>query len=349
MIIVMKRDAEKKDLNNVVESIEEAGFKVHLSRGTERTIVGVIGDERLLDKKHYESFPGVEEIVPILKPYKLSSKDFHPEGTTIEIGNVTVGSDEVVVIAGPCSVEGWDQLRTTAGEVKNGGAKILRGGAFKPRTSPYSFQGLGEEGLEMLDTVGEETGMPVITEVMGPAQVDLVCQYADILQIGARNMQNYNLLQAVGETGHPVMLKRGFSNTIDELLLAAEYIMSNGNYNVMLCERGIRTFDSKYTRNTLDINAVPVLKDLSHLPVIVDPSHATGKWELVLAASRAAVAAGADGLIIEVHPKPTEALSDGRQSLLPTRFNTLMQQISHIAEAIDRRVEVPALKEPAGV
>lgn len=341
MIIVMKRDAEKQDLNNVVDAIEEAGFKVHLSRGTERTIVGVIGDERALDKKHYESLPGVEEIVPILKPYKLSSKDFHPEGTVINVGDVTVGSDEVVVMAGPCSVESWDQLRTTAGEVSNGGAKILRGGAFKPRTSPYSFQGLGEEGLGMLDTVGNENGMPVITEVMAPSQVDLVCKYADILQIGARNMQNYNLLRAVGETDYPVMLKRGFSSTIDELLLAAEYIMSNGNYNVMLCERGIRTFDSKYTRNTLDINAVPVLKELSHLPVIVDPSHATGKWELVLAASRAAVAAGADGLMVEVHPNPPEALSDGRQSLIPNRFNTLMGQISHIAEAIDRTVDIP--------
>ncbi|MCF7803661.1 MAG: 3-deoxy-7-phosphoheptulonate synthase [Candidatus Marinimicrobia bacterium] len=348
MIIVMKPDAEEQDLNHVTESIEDAGFKVHLSQGTERTIVGVIGDERSLDKKHYESFPGVEEIVPILKPYKLSSKDFHPEGTVVNVNDVSVGTDEVVVIAGPCSVEGWDQLRTTANEVKNAGAKILRGGAFKPRTSPYSFQGLGEEGLEMLDTVGDETGMPVITEVMGPSQVELVAKYSDILQIGARNMQNYNLLHAAGESDTPVMLKRGFSNTIDELLLAAEYIMSNGNYNVMLCERGIRTFDSKYTRNTLDINAVPVLKELSHLPVIVDPSHATGKWELVQAASRAAVAAGADGLIIEVHPNPTEALSDGRQSLVPDRFSTLMGQINHIAHAIDRHVSVPE-QEPAAV
>ena len=338
MIIVMKRDAGKQELDQIIDSIEGAGFTVHLSQGTERTIVGVIGDERDLDKKHFESLPGVEEIVPILKPYKLSGKDFHPEGTDFSIKDVRVGDNEVVVMAGPCSVEGWEQLQTTAREVHNAGARILRGGAFKPRTSPYSFQGLGEDALTMLREVGKETGMPVITEVMATEQVDLVCRYADILQVGARNMQNYNLLHAVGETDLPVMLKRGFSNTIDELLLAAEYIMSNGNYNVMLCERGIRTFDSKYTRNTLDINAVPVLKDLSHLPVIVDPSHATGKWEYVEAASRAAVAAGADGLIIEVHPNPTEALSDGRQSLIPGRFGRLMHQIDDIAQAIGRTI-----------
>ena len=341
MIIVMKNGASENQVDDVVEYVrEELGFDVHLSEGTERTIVGIIGNDRPVEQEHLERLSGVEEVVPILKPYKLASRDFHPEDSLVRIGDVTVGGSEVVVMAGPCSVENWDQLRETAKAVKTAGAKILRGGAYKPRTSPYSFQGLGEEGLKMLDAVGDETGLKVVTEVMGPSQVDLVCQYADILQIGARNMQNYNLLEEVGKTDHPVLLKRGFSSKYDELLLAAEYILSNGNKNVMLCERGIRTFDDKYTRNTLDINAVPVLQELSHLPVIIDPSHATGKWEFVTSASRAAVAAGADGLIIEVHPEPEQALSDGRQSLIPNNFHHLMSQLQYIARSIDRTVEV---------
>jgi len=286
MIIVMKRNSEESEINRVTDEVKSHGFDVHVSRGTERTIIGIIGDERLVDKKHFESLAGVQEIMPILKPYKLASRDFHPEDTIIRINDILIGGEEVIIMAGPCSVENREQLLGTARAVKSRGAKILRGGAFKPRTSPYSFQGLGEEGLRLLREVGEDTGLAVVTEVMAPSQVDLVSRYADILQIGARNMQNYDLLRAAGETNCPVLLKRGFSSKIDELLLAAEYILSHGNQQVMLCERGVRTFDSKYTRNTLDINAVPVLKELSHLPVIVDPSHSTGKWEYVSAASR---------------------------------------------------------------
>lgn len=346
MIIVMNQDASKSEINEVVHRVEEMGYQVHLSRGTERTIIGVIGDERKMDSQMVEQLSGVEKIVPILKPYKLASREFNPESSKIQIDNVQVGDDEIVVMAGPCSVENPEQLLEAAHASKAAGAKILRGGAYKPRTSPYSFQGLGVEGLKMLYEVKQETGLPIITEVMAVDQVEDVAHYADILQIGARNVQNYNLLQAVGDTRHPVLLKRGFSTTIDELLLAAEYIMSNGNYNVMLCERGIRSFDTKHTRNTLDIMAVPILKQLSHLPVIVDPSHSTGKWELVTAASRAAVAAGADGLLIEVHSHPAEALSDGRQSLKPTTFAEMMPQLQQIANAVGRRVGNPKPVEP---
>lgn len=342
MIIVMKNSAEEKDINHVIEEVEKNELKVHLSRGVEKTIIGIIGDERVLEKEHFESLPGVQEVMPILKPYKMASRDFHPENTVIDVDGVPIGGNEVVIMAGPCSVESEVQLRESARPARDAGAAILRGGAFKPRTSPYSFQGLGKQGLELLRKIGDETGMKVITEVMAPDQLELVCEYADILQIGARNMQNYNLLQAVGETEHPVLLKRGFSSKIDELLLASEYILSAGNLNVMLCERGIRSFDSKYTRNVLDINAVPVLKELSHLPVIVDPSHATGKWELVAVVSRAAIAAGADGLIIEVHVNPDKALSDGRQSLNPDTFDDLMKQMGDIAKAIGRSVYDPS-------
>ncbi|MFQ5859745.1 MAG: 3-deoxy-7-phosphoheptulonate synthase [Anaerolineae bacterium] len=342
MIIVMRQGATSKEIGDVIKRVQDLDYQVHLSKGVERTIIGIIGDERRLIEHPLERLPGVEEVLPILKPFKLASRDFHPDNSVISINGTTVGTDEVVVMAGPCSVESWDQIQTTAHAVKEAGAKILRGGAFKPRTSPYSFQGLGEEGLEMLRAAGDETGLLVVTEVMAPELVDLVCRYADILQIGARNMQNYNLLHAVGESGHPVLLKRGFSSTIEELLMATEYILSHGNYQVMLCERGIRTFDNKYTRNTLDVGAVPVLKQLSHLPVIVDPSHAVGKWDLVDAASRAAVAAGADGLLIEVHPEPDKALSDGEQSLRPGNFRELMAHIRRVAEAVDRTVNLPA-------
>ena len=345
MIIVMRQGATSKEIGDVIKRVQDLDYQVHLSKGVERTIIGIIGDERPLTVQPLERFPGVEAVVPILKPFKLASRDFHPDGSVIAINGTQIGTQEVVVMAGPCSVESWDQLQTTAHAVKEAGAKVLRGGAFKPRTSPYSFQGLGEEGLKMLRAAGDETGLLVVTECMAPEQVDLVCRYADILQIGARNMQNYNLLHAAGESGYPVLLKRGFSSTIDELLMAAEYILSHGNYQVMLCERGIRTFDNKYTRNTLDVGAVPVLKQLSHLPVIVDPSHSVGKWNLVDAAARAGVAAGADGLIIEVHPQPDKALSDGEQSLRPDNFVELMRHVRRVAEAVDRTVAEPAVRQ----
>jgi len=278
---------------------------------------------------------GVERTVPILRPFKLASRDFHPQDTVVKLNGVSIGGQQVIIMAGPCSVESRDQLLETAHAVKEAGAQILRGGAFKPRTSPYSFQGLGEEGLRLLAAAREETGLLVVTEVMDPQLVPLVTTYADILQIGARNMQNYTLLHAVGEAQRPVLLKRGMMSTVEEMLMAAEYILSHGNNRVILCERGIRTFET-YTRNTLDINAIPLLKQLSHLPVVADPSHGTGKWELVEPISRAAVAAGADGLIIEVHQHPEEALSDGAQSLKPTRFAALVESLRPVAEAVGR-------------
>jgi 3-deoxy-7-phosphoheptulonate synthase len=280
---------------------------------------------------------GVDRVVPVLRPFKLASRDFKPEDSKISINGHVFGGNKIIIIAGPCSVESLEQMRETALAVRAAGAHLLRGGAFKPRTSPYSFQGLGEEGLKILAQVREETGLHVVTEVMSPEQVGLVCKYADVLQIGTRNMQNYALLNAVGQTNMPVLLKRGMMSTIEELLMSAEYIMSNGNHKVILCERGIRTFE-KYTRNTLDINAVPVLKELTHLPVVVDPSHATGKWTLVKATSKAAVAAGADGLIIEVHPNPAEAASDGEQSLKPQRFAELMTEVGRVATAVGRSI-----------
>lgn len=280
---------------------------------------------------------GVDRVVPVLRPFKLASRDFKPEDSKISINGHVIGDNKIIVMAGPCSVESLEQMRETAVAVKAAGAHLLRGGAFKPRTSPYSFQGMGEAGLKIMAQVREETGLHIVTEVMAPDQVELVSRYADVLQIGTRNMQNYALLNAVGQTNMPVLLKRGMMSTIEELLMSAEYIMSNGNHKVILCERGIRTFE-KYTRNTLDINAVPVLKELTHLPVVVDPSHATGKWTLVKAASKAAVAAGADGLIIEVHPNPAEATSDGEQSLKPQRFAELMGEVSRVAAAVGRTV-----------
>jgi 3-deoxy-7-phosphoheptulonate synthase len=311
------------------------GCRTHLSEGKERTIIGVIGNGRPLDREQIERMAGVERTVPILRPFKLASREFHPQDTVVTVNGVPIGGRQVVVMAGPCAIESRDQLLETARAVKEAGALILRGGAFKPRTSPYSFQGLGEEGLRLLAEAREETGLPAVTEVMDPQMVPLVTGYADILQVGARNMQNYALLHAIGEAQWPVLLKRGMMSTIEELLMAAEYILSHGNDHVILCERGIRTFEP-YTRNTLDISAVPLLKQLSHLPVVVDPSHGTGKWELVEPVSRAAVAAGADGLIIEVHPHPDEAFSDGAQSLKPARFTTLMQSLRPVAEAVGR-------------
>jgi 3-deoxy-7-phosphoheptulonate synthase len=310
---------------------------VHLSEGKERTVIGVIGNGRVIDRENFERMSGVDRVVPVLKPFKLASREFKSDDTVFRIGDNWIGSNEVVIMAGPCSVESRSQIIETAHACREAGAHILRGGAFKPRTSPYSYQGMGEEGLKYLAEAREETGMPIITEVMEPALVPLVCEYADILQIGTRNMQNYALLHAVGESQHPVMLKRGMSSLIEEWLMCAEYILSHGNTRVMLCERGIRTFETA-TRNTFDINAIPVAKQLSHLPVIADPSHATGKWEYVAAAAKAAVAAGADGLIIEVHPRPEEAMSDGIQSLRPEKFAKLVTEMRAIAEAVGRVV-----------
>jgi 3-deoxy-7-phosphoheptulonate synthase len=333
----MKMNAKENEIGAVLERLHHGGWKTHVSQGEERTIIGVIGDERKLDQGAMSRMDGVDRVVPVLRPFKLASRDFKPEDSKISINGHSVGDNKVIVMAGPCSVESLEQMRETAQAVKAAGGHLLRGGAFKPRTSPYSFQGMGEEGLKIMAQVREETGLHIVTEVMAPDQVELVAKYADVLQIGTRNMQNYALLNAVGQTNMPVLLKRGMMSTIEELLMSAEYIMSNGNHKVILCERGIRTFE-KYTRNTLDINAVPVLKELTHLPVVVDPSHATGKWTLVKAASRAAVAAGADGLIIEVHPNPAEASSDGEQSLKPQRFAELMVEVSRVAAAVGRTV-----------
>ena len=342
MIVVMQKGASEEEIQGVLARIKESGFRPNLSRGEERTIIGVIGDDRrVADEGLFEALPGVEECVRVLKPFKIASRDFHPENTVVTIGKgpaaVPVGGRAVAIMAGPCAVESWEQLEEVARAAKANGARMLRGGAFKPRTSPYSFQGLGEEGLKLLARAREATGLPVITEVMTPEAVPLVERYADCLQIGARNMQNYNLLQACGKARKPVLLKRGLSGTIEELLMAAEYILSAGNQDVILCERGIRTYE-RATRNTLDISAVPVLKELSHLPVVVDPSHGTGKRSLVGPMALAAVAAGADGLLLEVHPHPERALSDGPQSLTPKMLGDLMKRLSAIAEAVGRSV-----------
>jgi len=337
MIIILKQGASTQEIADVVARVEELGFRTHLSQGEERTIIGVIGDERRLDPTAFELLPGVDHCVPILRPFKLASRDLRPENTVIRLDGVRIGGEEVVIAAGPCAVESREQILETAWAVKEAGARILRGGAFKPRTSPYSFQGLGQEGLELLAEAREATGLPIVTEVIAPHDVPLVAEYADILQIGARQMQNFSLLHAAGESGRPVLLKRGIMSTMEELLMSAEYILTHGNYRVMICERGIRTFET-YTRNTLDINAVPMLKELTHLPVLVDPSHGTGQWRLVPAAARAAVAAGADGLLIEVHPHPDQALSDGSQSLKPETFQRLVLEVRRVAEAVGRRV-----------
>ena len=337
MIIIMKMETAQENIDAVVNRVEKQGFRTHISQGEERTIIGIIGDERQLDQGAISRMNGVDRVVPVLRPYKLASRDFQPEDSKIPINGHVFGDKKIIVMAGPCSVESLAQMQETAVAVKEAGAHLMRGGAFKPRTSPYSFQGMGEEGLKILAQVREETGLHVVTEVMAPEQVDLVAEYADVLQVGTRNMQNYALLNEVGRSGKPVLLKRGMMSTIEELLMSAEYIMSNGNHKVILCERGIRTFE-KYTRNTLDINAVPVLKELTHLPVVVDPSHATGRWTLVKAASKAAVAAGADGLMIEVHPNPAEAYSDGEQSLKSHRFVELMDEVKRVAEAVGRTI-----------
>lgn len=337
MIVIMKVGATEDEITAVQKRIEEQGLRTHLSQGEERTIIGLIGDKTVIVEDNLMRMPGVERITPVSRPFKLASRDFHPENTVININGHHIGGKQVIITAGPCAVESREQFLEIAACVREAGAHFLRGGAFKPRTSPYSFQGMGEEGLQIMAEAREETGMAIVTEIMAPEQLPLIEKYADVLQIGTRNMQNYALLKAVGKSHLPVLLKRGLMSTIEELLMSAEYILAHGNSNVMLCERGIRTFET-YTRNTLDINAVPVLKELTHLPVIVDPSHATGKWSLVQSASLAGVAAGADGLIIEVHHHPEKAMSDGAQSLKPDRFVELMNQLRRVAAAVDRTV-----------
>jgi 3-deoxy-7-phosphoheptulonate synthase len=339
MIIIMRSDATKKQVDAVCEQIAANKLQSHIVNGEERTIIGVVGDYRPVQhqQSQFLRMAGVDRITPISKPFKLSSREFKPENSAFPLDGFSIGGDEIVIIAGPCAVENRTQLLEIAHAVQEAGAHALRGGAFKPRTSPYAFHGLGEEGLEILAEAREITGMPVISEVMSPEMVPMVSKYIDVLQIGARNMQNYDLLHTVGAGERPVLLKRGMSATVDELLMASEHIISNGNEKVILCERGIRTFETS-TRNTTDINAIPVLKSQTHLPVVLDPSHATGHWEYVTAVARAGIAAGADGLIIEVHPHPSAALSDGGQSLKPERFAKLVEQIRIIAQAVDRSV-----------
>ncbi len=335
MIIVMNGKTDHSDVEKVINKLKELGHEVHISRGERRIILGVIGNVENLVSVPFYAYNGVEEIIRILKPYKLASREFKDFDTTIKVKDIIIGGKEVIVMAGPCVVENEQQIFETAHQVKALGAKILRGGAFKPRTSPYSFQGLGEEGLKLLAQAGKETGLAVVTEVMSVNQIDLIAKYTDIFQVGARNMQNFVLLTELGKIKKPILLKRGLSATIEELLLSAEYILSEGNYEVILCERGIRTFEN-YTRNTLDLSAIPAIKRLSHLPVIVDPSHATGRWRLVSPMAKAAIAAGADGLLIEVHPDPKSSLSDGAQSLKLDTFAQLMRELRPIIQAVGR-------------
>lgn len=338
MIIVLRPDVTEEQIKHIVERVQKLGLTPHLSKGSQRTIIGVIGPEDILRQTPLEVFAGVERVMPVLAPYKLVSREFKPDDSVIDLGRgVKIGGKRIVVMAGPCAVENSEMLFEIAGAIKKSGAAALRGGAFKPRTSPYSFQGLGEEGLKYLSQVGNALDLITVSEVMDPRDVELVARYVDVLQIGARNMQNFNLLKEVGLTKKPVLLKRGMSSTVKELLMSAEYIVSGGNFNVILCERGIRTFRDA-TRNTLDISAVPLVKQLSHLPIIVDPGHAAGKWGLVASLAKAAVAAGADGLIVEVHNRPEEALSDGVQSLLPANFELMMQHLRGIAKAVGREL-----------
>jgi len=337
MIIVMSPSATKEQINHVEQKLLSLGFKTHPIYGEIKTVIGAIGDKRLLDTQAITSMPGVENIVPIMKPYKLVGKELKSTKTVIHVGDISIGGDELVLMAGPCAVENEEEIFETAEKVKAAGAKILRGGAYKPRTSPYSFQGLQEDGLKMLSKAGKQYGLKVITEVVDTRDVETVAAYSDILQIGARNMQNFRLLLEVGKTNKPVLLKRGLSATIEEWLMAAEYIASEGNPNIILCERGIRTFETA-TRNTIDISAIPVIRELSHLPIIVDPSHGTGTWKYVDAVAKAAIAAGADGLMIEVHNNPEKALSDGPQSLKPEKFAKLVEELKAIAAAVNRKI-----------
>jgi 3-deoxy-7-phosphoheptulonate synthase len=342
MIVVMKVGSSQDEISRVANRIESVGLKAHISEGTEHTVIGVLGQVFPELRDALELLPGVDQVIPVSKPYKLASREFHPQDTIIKINGVAIGGNEIVVMAGPCAVESEEQLMSTAHAVKAAGATVLRGGAFKPRTSPYQFRGLGESGLKILAQASKETQMPVITEVISPEHVDLVAKYADILQIGARNMQNFILLDEVGKTKKPVLLKRGLSSNIQEWLLAAEYILAQGNEQIILCERGIRTFET-YTRNTMDLSAIPIIEKVSHLPIIADPSHATGKWYLVTPLALAAVAAGADGLLIEVHPNPDLALTDGPQSLTFDNFRLLMSQLLPIAQTKNRKLVTPSV------
>ena len=347
MLVVMKKDSSEQELAGVMQKLTQSGLTGHMSKGVERTVIGVVGQTYPEMRDTLELLPGVDEVIPISKPYKLSSREFQPENTTVKVGDVVLGGDKLTIIAGPCAVESERQILDTAKAVRAAGACILRGGAFKPSTSPYQFRGLGRQGLEMLAMARAETGLPFITEVLTPQDVELVAEYADILQIGARNMQNFSLLDEVGKVNKPVMLKRGMSATIQEWLLSAEYILSQGNRQLILCERGIRTFET-YTRNTLDISAIPIIKKLSHLPVIGDPSHGTGKWYLVAPLALAAVAAGADGIMIEVHPNPDQALKDGAQSLTFENFEQLMQQVAPVAASVGRRMPIESEEAHGG-
>ena len=337
MIIVMKPDAAKKDIEHVLKTIRDMKLRPHISKGKERTIIGAIGDERNLANIPLTTFAGVEKVMPILSPYKVVSREFKKENTLIRVNGVTIGGKKIVIMAGPCSIEGREMLMAIGKSVKSSGAAILRGGAYKPRTSPYSFQGMGKEGLELLKEAKHLLKMPVVTEIMDTKDIDLISDYTDIFQVGARNMQNFSLLKELGSTNKPILLKRGLSATIKELLMSAEYIASKGNDKIILCERGIRTFETE-TRNTLDLNAIPVIKKLTHLPIIVDPSHGTGRRDIVATMSMAAIAAGADGIIVEVHQQPEKALSDGEQSLKPDEFKQMVKAIDRIAQAIGRSI-----------
>jgi 3-deoxy-7-phosphoheptulonate synthase len=337
MVVVMQERATDEQVQKVIAQLVEMGFDVHRSTGALRTVLGAVGGNRQFDARLLEVLDGVQEVLRITEPYKLASRTFKAENTVVNVGDVRIGGDEVVVMAGPCSAESEEQVEAAAAAVKRAGAKILRGGAFKPRSSPYSFQGLGEEGLRLLRSAADRHNLKLVSEVMDLSQIEMIEKYSDILQVGARNMQNFTLLRELGRTRTPVLLKRGISATIEEWLLSSEYILAGGNMNVMLCERGIRTFES-YTRNTLDISAIPVIHKLSHLPIIADPSHGSGRRDMVASMARAAVAAGADGLIIEVHADPDHALSDGAQSLFPNQFDRLMAELRIIAPAIGRGI-----------
>ncbi len=337
MMIIMKANATPQEVEHVIEHVKSVGLAVHLSQGIEATIIGAIGETHNIPVEQFEILDGVDIVKRITQPFKLASRQFHPEDSVFPLDGFTVGGEGISIIAGPCSVESRSQILETAHAVKEAGASALRGGVFKPRTSPYAFQGLGEEGLEYLAEAREQTGLPIVAEIMSQTQLELMVKYVDVLQVGARNMQNFNLLRAIGETRTTVLLKRGLSATIEELLMSAEYILSGGNKQVMLCERGIRTFETS-TRNTTDINSIPVLKNLTHLPVILDPSHSTGYSDYVAAIARAAIAAGADGLIVEVHPDPAHAVSDGKQSLRPEKFAAMVKQVGQIAQIMGRRL-----------
>lgn len=350
MMILMRTDATELQTQEVVSRVELTGLRAHVVKGEERTVIGVVGEGRKVTLDTFTFLPGVDRVLPISRPYKLASREFCPTDTRFSLDGYEVGGDSIFIIAGPCSVESRSQFLETAHAVREAGAQALRGGIFKPRTSPYAFQGLGEAGLELLAEARQQTGLPIISEAMSAAQIILLSEYADVIQIGARNMQNFTLLHAAGESQRPILLKRGMSATVEELLMAAEFILSHGNRRIMLCERGIRTFETT-TRNTTDINAIPVLKSMTHLPVIIDPSHSTGHWEFVTAVARAGIAAGADGLIVEVHPEPGKALSDGAQSLKPEVFAEMVRQVKLVAQAVGRKMAVvtPPEKKLAAV